>query len=49
MDGNDDGSLVQTYRYAMDAAGLDYLLPASMTVWPGRMANTSIASERQVL
>ena len=26
MDGNNDGSLLQTYRYAIDAAGLDYLL-----------------------
>ena len=26
MDGNNDGSLIQTYRYAMDAAELDYLL-----------------------
>ena len=26
MDGNNDGSLFQTYRYAMDAASLDYLL-----------------------
>jgi hypothetical protein len=25
MDGNNDGSLMQTYRYAMDAADLDYL------------------------
>ena len=26
MDGNNDGSLIQTYRYAMDAGGLDFLL-----------------------
>ncbi len=26
MDGNNDGSLYQTYRYALDAASLDYLL-----------------------
>lgn len=26
MDGNNDGSLFQTYRYALDAARLDYLL-----------------------
>ena len=26
MDGNNDGSLFQTYRYALDAASLDYLL-----------------------
>lgn len=26
MDGNNDGSLFQTYRYAIDAAALDYLL-----------------------
>ncbi len=26
MDGNNDGSLFQTYRYAIDAASLDYLL-----------------------
>ena len=26
MDGNNDGSLIQTYRYAIDAASLDYLL-----------------------
>ena len=26
MDGNNDGSLLQTYRYAIDAASLDYLL-----------------------
>ena len=26
MDGNNDGSLFQTYRYAFDAASLDYLL-----------------------
>jgi hypothetical protein len=26
MDGNNDGSLFQVYRYALDAAGLDYLL-----------------------
>jgi hypothetical protein len=26
MDGNNDGSLLQVYRYAIDAAGLDYLL-----------------------
>ena len=26
MDGNNDGSLLQTYRYAVDAASLDYLL-----------------------
>ena len=26
MDGNNDGSLLQTDRYAMDAASLDYLL-----------------------
>ena len=26
MDGNNDGSLLQTYRYAVDVASLDYLL-----------------------
>ncbi len=26
MDGNNDGTLLQTYRYAIDAASLDYLL-----------------------
>ncbi len=26
MDGNNDGSLIQTYRYAMDVASLDFLL-----------------------
>ncbi len=26
MDGNNDGTLIQTYRYAIDAASLDYLL-----------------------
>src|SRR5262249_20929015 len=26
MDGNNDGSLADTYRYAMDAASLDYLM-----------------------
>lgn len=26
MDGNNDGSLLDTYRYAMDAASLDYLM-----------------------
>ncbi len=26
MDGNNDGSLIDTYRYAIDVAGLDYLM-----------------------
>lgn len=40
MDGNNDGSLFQVYRYAIDAAELDYLL-ASTTARAVRMSNIS--------